>query len=457
MTLQAGQAGSADARRIRLAIVASHPIQHFCPQYLSWTRLDGVDLRVFFASRQGLDTYHDDDFARSVRWEGLPLDFPHEFLPGAANRRVTATFDAPAVAERLAAFRPHVLCVYGYSRRLQRRAAAWGRRAGAAVLMVTDSELRSKRSWAKRMVKALVLPRLLASVDRFLTIGDANEAYLRRYGVADERFVRCPWPIDTASWDRALETRERAREAVRRRHGIPDNHHVVLMAGKLAPRKRQRDLVAFSNRVRGGRDDVTVVLAGSGAEERALRRLASTEGRGGVVFAGFVQPRTLADYYCAADAYVHCSESDPHPVAVSEAVYAGLPVVLSHRCGNHGPTDDVRPGLNGYVYPCGDVAALSSAFDRVFESPGRREAMARASLRIGRGNQRLAHGEALLQVFEGLRLPPAPARTREVVSTVVAGRPSRRSGLPGVDQQVEAETRSAEPHQQNPNGLRDSP
>ena len=392
-----------DGQSVRLAIVVSHPIQHFCPQYLSWARLDGVDLRVFFASRQGLDTYHDEDFAGPVRWEGLALDFPHEFLPGAAERRVTATLDAPAVEQRLAGFRPHVLCVYGYSQRLQRRAAAWGRRAGAAVLMFTDSELRSKRSWMKRTAKALVLPRLLSGVDRFLTIGDANEAYLRRYGVADERFVRCPLPIDVASWDRALDARERARLAVRGRHGIPGHHHVLLMAGKLAPHKRQRDLVAFSNRVRSSRDDVTVVLAGSGVEEPALRRLAQTHGPGGVVFAGFVQPRTLADYYCAADAYVHCSESDPHPLAVSEAVYAGLPVVLSHRCGNHGPTDDVRSGLNGYVYPCGDVATLVSTLFRILESRGRCEAMARASRHIGRGNQRLAHGEALLQGLENLR------------------------------------------------------
>lgn len=105
--------------RVRLAIVVSHPIQHFCPQYSSWARLDGVDLRVFFASRQGLDTYHDKDFAEPVRWEGLALDFPHEFLPGAGDRPVTAALDAPEAEERLAGFRPHAVCVYGYAQPLQ--------------------------------------------------------------------------------------------------------------------------------------------------------------------------------------------------------------------------------------------------------------------------------------------------------------------------------------------------
>ena len=389
---------------MRVAVVVSHPIQHFCPQYGSWARLPNVALRVFFASRAGLDAYFDEDFAAPIRWEGLALDFPHEFLPGAEHRPVTAALDAPAVGKRLAAFRPDVLCLYGYSQRLARRTAAWARRAGVPVLMITDSELRSKRSWMKRAVKALVVPRLLRPADRFLTVGDANEAFLHRYGVATERFVRCSFPIDIAAYDRVMNDAEGARAAVRSRYGIPDHHLVLLMVGKLTKRKRQRDLVGFSNHIRRRRNDVTVVLAGSGPEEPALRRLAATSGPGGVVFAGFVQPRDLPAHYSAADTYVHCSVADPHPLAVSEAVYTGLPVVVSDRCGSHGPTDEVRPGLNGSVVPCGNADALAAALDGLLESPEHRAAMGRESRRIGRANQRLAHGEALLRALDSLGL-----------------------------------------------------
>lgn len=401
---------------IRLAVVVSHPIQHFCPQYSSWARLGTVSARVFFGSKQGLERYHDAGFGTSVRWRGLTLDFPHEFLPGADERPVTAKIDASALEERLAGFRPHCVVVYGYAQPLQRRAARWARGQGAPVLMIADSELRHRRSWPRRALKSLVLPALLRRVDRFLTIGDANEAYLRRYGATDERFVRCPLSIDVASANEALANRSEGRAAVRDRHGIPDDHHIVLMAGKLVAWKRQRDLVAYSNRVRATRDDVTVILAGSGPDEQHLRGLAEAQGPGGVVFAGFVQPQTLAHYYSAADAYVHCSEIDPHPLAVSEAVYAGLPVVLSHRCGNYGPSDDVRSGLNGYVYRCGDVDALASALARIFDSRTRRVAMAQASRRIGRANQRLAHGEGLLQALDSLGFVAGGLPSREVAA-----------------------------------------
>ena len=394
-----------------MAVVISHPTQHFCPQHASWAALDGVGLRVFFASRDGLDAYHDREFDRPVRWDELALDFPHEFLAGAEHRHVTEALDAPPLAHRLAAFGPDCLCVHGYSQPLARRAIAWARTAGAPVLMVGDSELRRKRPWARRAVKALLLPRILNSVDRFLTVGDANEAYYRRYGVPDERFVRSGFPIDVTLYDRVLGTRASARAAVRAEHGIPDHHQVLLMVGKFVAGKRQKDLVAFSNDVRRLRDDVTIVLAGAGPDEPRLRDLAARRGPGGVVFAGFVPPAALPRYYCAADLYVHCAAVDAHPIAVSEAVYCGLPAVVSDRCGSHGPTDDVRIGLNGRVYGCGDIGALASAVLGVLDSsPARRRAMAAASARIGRGVQRLAHGQGLLQALDSLALQPEASR-----------------------------------------------
>ena len=394
-------------RTVRLAVVFSHPIQHFCPQQTSWAALDGVGLRVFFASRDGLDAYYDREFDRPVRWDELPLDFPHEFLAGAERRRVTAAIDAPALAHRLAAFRPDCICVHGYSQPLARRAITWARTAGVPVLMVGDSELRRKRPWARRAVKAVLLPRILNRVDRFLTVGDANEAYYRRYGVPDERFDRSGYPIDVTLYDRVLGHHGRARATVRGEHGIPDHHQVLLMVGKLVARKRQKDLVAFSNHVRCLRDDVTIVLAGAGPDEQRLRDLAARHGPGGVVFAGFVPPAALPRYYCAADLYVHCSVVDAHPVAVTEAVYCGLPAVVSDRCGSYGPTDDVQTGLNGRVYRCGDVDSLTSAVLGVLDSsPARRRAMAVTSERIGRDVQRLAHGQGLLKALDSLALRP---------------------------------------------------
>ena len=128
------------------------------------------------------------------------------------------------------------------------------------------------------------------------------------------------------------------------------------------------------------------------------------QGPGGIVFAGFVTPEVLAEYYCAADVYAVCSDHESHSLAISEAIYCGLPVVISDQCGSYGPTDDVRNGLNGMVYRCGDVAELSIKLLAIIDHDDIREYMSETSEQIAQQHQALAHGKALQQALAILKV-----------------------------------------------------
>lgn len=383
----------------RLAVVVSHPIQHFCPQYTSWAKLPNVDLKVFFASKHGLLPYKDKDFDRVVQWTGISLDFPYIFLPGAEKNEINTSIDSTELNEQLAVFSPDVVLVYGYSQKLQKRALWWANFKKLPIIMISDSELHVKRGWFKQLVKKIVIPRILKKVSLYLTVGDANEAYYRNYGATDDQFIRCSFPISILDYDSVFSIRSKYRDDIRFELDIPNDHKVILMVGKLVSWKRQTDLIQFSNSMQSVRTDLTVVLVGTGQDEPKLRAETCHIGSGGVVFAGFVDPDTLAKYYCAADIYVHCSEQEPHSLGISEAIYCGLPVVISDRCGSYGPMDDVRVGLNGFVYQCGNVADLTRRVMYVLNEPAVHSAMSAASTRLGREHQALAHGQALCQAL----------------------------------------------------------
>jgi len=108
--------------RPKLAIVVSHPIQHFCPQYSSWAKNTKLQIKVFFASSQGLNEYYDINFRKVVQWKNLILDFDHEFLPCADDRAVEQKIDCPEIVVNLKEFNPDIVLVYGYIQPLQRRA-----------------------------------------------------------------------------------------------------------------------------------------------------------------------------------------------------------------------------------------------------------------------------------------------------------------------------------------------
>jgi glycosyltransferase involved in cell wall biosynthesis len=216
--------------------------------------------------------------------------------------------------------------------------------------------------------------------------------------------VRCFFPIDVETFDAKFEYKEQIRAQLRAMLKVPQHHSIVLTVGKLVPWKRQCDLVQFSNAVQLTRGDVTVVVVGSGPDEARLRAIASRIGPGGVLFAGFVQPRDLVDYYFAADVYCHCAEIEPHSLAISEAIYSGLPVVLSDRCGSYGATDDVQPRINGLVYQCGDQVGLAGALLRLLDEGRLRQEMSKVSAALGRKHQALAHCGGMRRAIEVLGL-----------------------------------------------------
>jgi glycosyltransferase involved in cell wall biosynthesis len=98
---------------------------------------------------------------------------------------------------------------------------------------------------------------------------------------------------------------------------------------------------------------------------------------------GFIGVEQLPEFYSMADLYVHPSSHDPHPLAISEALYCGLPAIVSDRIGSTGITDDVQIGRNGWVYPNGDEDQLSRILARLIDDPEIRAEASKHSRELG--------------------------------------------------------------------------
>lgn len=369
---------------MRLAIVASHPIQHFCPLYRELAQVPDWQVRVFFASTAGLTPYLDRGFEETISWgSDLTAGFDHEFLPGATHALVDGAMGNAALGSRLRSFRPDALQSYGFHHGVARATYAYGRLHRRPAACVADSELLQRRSWPHRMRKRGSLPILLQLPRFFFTAGDNNERYYRSYGVAARRLVRSPLPIDSRALDQLRTQGPAVREMQRALWNVSETDIVLLVVGKLTARKSPLHVLnAIQALPRALRDSYVVVFAGAGAEAGALRALAdSSDVR--VITPGFVIEETLRRYYYSADLLVHPSAADPHPLAVAEAIYAGLPAIVSDRVGCVGPSDDLRPGVNGYDYPYGQPKKMADRLLQFHDRQLRRQ-FSLASLAIGR-------------------------------------------------------------------------
>jgi glycosyltransferase involved in cell wall biosynthesis len=379
----------------------THPIQHFCPLYRAIAATGAVDLKVFFASDAGAKRYFDTDFGQMVRFQDdLLSGFDYEFLPGRAPE-VTGRIRNRHLSERLTDFIPDVVQVYGYYHPLSRDAMNWARRARRRILFSSDSELRFPRKPWTRAVKSVVLRALFARCDGFLTVGDCNEDYFLAYGASRDRLFRCPFPVDEPKLQQAVEARADLRRALREKFAFPPEATVALVVGKLTARKAVNHAIegVLKARSEGFRSDLFLLIAGNGAERESLEALAKSIEPEAVRFAGFVEVEDLPMYYCGTDLLIHPSSQDPHPLAITEAIFCGLPVVTSDRVGSVGPNDDVRPGLNGLEYPYGDIDSLSRHLQYLLDTE-KREKMGRQSFEIARGRAMQASVSGYLKAVD---------------------------------------------------------
>lgn len=122
--------------------------------------------------------------------------------------------------------------------------------------------------------------------------------------------------------------------------------------------------------------EATLTVAGSGSEERRLRRLAYSldiEPR----FVGPVDHQAMPDLCDETDILVNASVVDNQPVSVLEAFAAGLAVVST---GTGDIAAMVRDGETGLIVPPDDPAAMAKAVATLLEDPDRALALARRAL-----------------------------------------------------------------------------
>jgi glycosyltransferase involved in cell wall biosynthesis len=148
----------------------------------------------------------------------------------------------------------------------------------------------------------------------------------------------------------------------------------LLSTRNLEPHYRVEDTLRAFALLRSRVPEATLTIAGTGSQERTLKRLAVELGPVGICFVGNVDPDRVPRLYDDADIYVNASVVDNQPVSVLEAFAAGLMVVST-------PTGDipamVEYGDAGRLVPPGDPAATVTAVLDLLEHPERSTAMVR--------------------------------------------------------------------------------
>jgi glycosyltransferase involved in cell wall biosynthesis len=234
------------------------------------------------------------------------------------------------------------------------------------------SELANRmRGWAMDSFDGYAIPGYLArEYVLHFSPSAAQKPLLELSNVVDEGRFR----------DSVTERRKRRQELLVKWRLEESNRPILFTAARLEPIKGIRELLRALVEV--PTTPVTLLVAGDGSlrlELQAVVRQAGLEDR--IRLLGYLDESEILDLLALADAFVLPSLGDPYPLAVVEAAFAGLPLLLSDRVGCH--PEALVPGENGLLFDPYDQASIQARVEHfVVQGPEGWSGMGARSLEI---------------------------------------------------------------------------
>ena len=358
----------------KIIFLNTHPIQYFAPMYQQIAEAKAFDFEVWYCTRHGLNEEEDRQFSRVVQWD-IPIleGYPSRFLKNHARQ--------PSIYSRwgilnLGIFReifrlPHksAVVVAGWNNFTFLAAVLACKLSGHDVFIRGDNPFNKekfRKGFVSGLQRKLLQHILFPLIDRFLYIGEQNKRFYERYGVKKPKLTYTPFAVDNRRFSGQAAALSNHKRVIKQELGLPADKKIILFTGKFIPVKRPLDLVDAFRQIADNANAVLVMVGDGELKREIVAKIAGYGLRDAVHLPGFVNQSEIARYYAAADVLVLCSVRESWGLSVNEAMNFGLPIIVSDMvgCGDN----LVREGINGFVFPVGDIAQLAEKLRYVLQN-----------------------------------------------------------------------------------------
>jgi glycosyltransferase involved in cell wall biosynthesis len=199
-------------------------------------------------------------------------------------------------------------------------ALAYGTLFGKPVWVWWGGTLHTERKigFARRMLRAVIS----RWARRWISYGWTSTEYLRSLGVKDDRILEIQNAVDESRFGAAVE---------------PEFEFwpkpVFLHVGQFIARKGVEPLLHAAAKLQREGREFSLLLVGSGRDQRALAQLSEELNLQNVHFRPAQEPERMPAVYRSADVLVFPTLEDVWGLVANEAILSGLPVLCSQYAG----------------------------------------------------------------------------------------------------------------------------
>jgi len=366
----------------RLAIITTHPIQYNAPIFKLLEFRNIITLKVFYTwGKDVLKEKFDPGFNRDIEWD-IPLleGYEFEFVENISVKKGSHHYNGinnPNLIRQIQNYSPSAILIYGWAFKSHLNSIRYFHNR-IPVLFRGDSHLLDESGLVKSFLRNIFLRWVYSHIDFALYVGKNNADYFMKAGLKTNELIYAPHAIDNNRFACDDDVCVQKAKKMKQQLNIPVQSFVFLFAGKLELKKDPETLIhAFLNAQTT--EDVFLVIVGNGPLEDSLKKLGNSSQK--VKFMGFQNQTDMPSVYRMADVFVLPSKGpgETWGLAVNEAMAAGVPVIVSNKCG--GAYDLIDQSRNGFIFEAGDSNDLTAKINLMVENKQRIEMMGQEARR----------------------------------------------------------------------------
>lgn len=187
------------------------------------------------------------------------------------------------------------------------------------------------------------------------------------------------------------------RNLKRSEFNLNEDDFLLFTAGQLSKRKNHEVLIKALAEIKN--TNVKLLICGLGELETYLKELIATLGlEDRVILAGY--RKDVIELLQAADCFVFPSLQEGLPVALMEAMAAGLPIVCSNIRGN---VDLIEHGINGYLVLPENSLGFAENIGKIITNNKVRKEMNRINLEVAKKYDKKIIREKMQNIYKNIR------------------------------------------------------
>lgn len=251
-----------------------------------------------------------------------------------------------ALADTISRIAPDVVVINGYSFPISLAMLA---AAGSLRIPVVICSESNRNDFPRHLLTEAIKRRVVRHCGAGLAGGTYQKDYLCNLGLPETRIFTGYNAVDNDHFREGADIARTRDGELRRSMSLPERY--FLAVARFGEKKNLDGLIrSYASFLSSADRKVPdLIVLGDGPLREALeRQISALQLVGRIHLLGSISYRSLPTYYGLAFAFVHASITEQWGLVVNEAMAAGLPVLVSARCGC--AHDLVVEGLNGRVF-----------------------------------------------------------------------------------------------------------